>query len=140
MSRIFWDTNLFIYLIEDCGELSRRTIEITRAIRSRNDLVFTSYLSLGEALVKPLEQGTSPLVERFKDVLLRRTHLVDFDRDAALLYARVRSDRSIKPSDAIQLACAAKIEADLFITNDERLSKAIVREIKFITSLQRCPL
>ena len=24
MSRIFWDTNLFIYLFEDYGELSKR--------------------------------------------------------------------------------------------------------------------
>jgi hypothetical protein len=31
-------------------------------------------------------------------------------------------------------------EADLFITNDERLSKTRVPEIKFITSLARSPV
>jgi hypothetical protein len=71
---------------------------------------------------------------------VRRTHLVDFDVQAARCYAQMCRDRSIKPSDAIQLACAARIKADLFITNDERLCKAFVREIKFITSLERCPL
>lgn len=30
MSRIFWDTNLFIYLFEDYKNLSKRTIAIRR--------------------------------------------------------------------------------------------------------------
>ena len=28
MSRIFWDTNLFIYLIKDVGDLSERVVRL----------------------------------------------------------------------------------------------------------------
>ena len=39
--------------------------------------------------------------------------------------------------DAIQLACAAAGGTDLFITNDDRLSRKNVPGIAFIQSLQR---
>ena len=55
MSRIFWDTNLFIYLIEDHGELSERVAKLRKRMIERNDDLYTSTLTLGEILVKPLE-------------------------------------------------------------------------------------
>ncbi|MND07925.1 hypothetical protein D3C83_302310 [compost metagenome] len=63
-----------------------------------------------------------------------------FDQDAAIAYARIRKDRSIRPPDAIQLACAAHAGVDLFITNDDRLSKKLVDGIHFVTSLERAPI
>ena len=51
------------------------------------------------------------------------------------MYATIRQDRSISPPDAIQLACAAAVGMDLFITNDQRLSRKVVPGIHFITSL-----
>jgi predicted nucleic acid-binding protein len=47
---------------------------------------------------------------------------------------------TIRPPDAIQLACAAEAGIDLFITNDDRLSKKAVRGIHFVTSLKNAPL
>jgi len=63
--------------------------------------------------------------------------LLSFDRSCARIYARLRQDKTIKPPDVIQLACAASAKCDLFITNDDRLSRKIVPGIQFITSLDR---
>jgi len=41
----------------------------------------------------------------------------------------------VKPPDAIQLACASQANTDLFITNDDRLSKKVIAGVQFITSL-----
>lgn len=49
--------------------------------------------------------------------------LLAFDRATAGRYAEIRRNRSIRSLDAIQLACAAQVGVDLFITNDERLSR-----------------
>ena len=46
-------------------------------------------------------------------------------------------DRTIRAPDAIQLACAASGGTDLFITNDDRLSRKNVPGIAFIQSLGR---
>ena len=60
MSRIFWDTNLFIYLIEEFGILSERVINLRKRMVERGDELYTSALTLGEILIKPLEMGDDP--------------------------------------------------------------------------------
>ncbi len=57
MSRIFWDTNLFIYLFEDYGELSNRVGSLRRSMLKRGDQLVTSTLTLGEILVKTIGAG-----------------------------------------------------------------------------------
>lgn len=67
-------------------------------------------------------------------------YLLDFDAGCAPRYAAIRADRTIKAPDAIQLACAAAAGVDLFITNDHRLSRKHVADVKVITSLERASL
>lgn len=137
MSRVFWDTNLFIYLIEDFGDLSERVVSLRQRMVERRDELYTSALTLGEILIKPLEAGDEVLARRYESALLQGAVIIPFDVEAARLYATVRKDRTIRPPDAIQLACASHARVDLFITNDERLSTKSVPRIQFISSLQR---
>lgn len=137
MSKIFWDTNLFIYLIEDYGKLSQSVAELAERMLLRNDQLYTSALTLGELLVKPLEGGNQDLVERYEALLSRHAALLSFDQETARTYAGIRRDRTIRAPDAIQLACAAQARMDLFITNDDRLSQKVVPGVQFITSLSR---
>lgn len=142
MSRVFFDTNLFVYLLEDDPRFSPRVKEIVAEMRSRQDSLITSTLTVGEILVKPLSTGNTALVERIEEYfsLPGTVQVVPFDRRAATLYARIRVDKSVKAPDAVQLACAAAAGCDLFLTNDERLSRKHVPGIDFITSLDRAPL
>jgi uncharacterized protein len=140
MSRIFWDTNLFVYLIEDYDELSERVAALRARMLARGDHLFTSTFTLGEVLVKPIEQRRDDLRHAYEQALTAGATVVPFDRDAAVAYARIRGDRSIKPPDAIQLACASAVAVDLFITNDERLSKKSVAGVQFLSSLDNAPL
>jgi predicted nucleic acid-binding protein len=63
--------------------------------------------------------------------------LVPFDREAARHYAQIRKNRAIRAPDAIQLACAAAANVDMFVTNDARLSRVNVPGIDFIVPLDR---
>jgi predicted nucleic acid-binding protein len=137
MSRIFWDTNLFIYLIEDYGKFSDRVSVLRERMLMRGDRLFTSSLTLGEVLVKPLEVGDPGLAEQYRQAIAGGVTVIDFDSSAAMAYAKFRKDRSLRPLDAIQLACAATAEMELFITNDDRLSQKTVEGIHFIVSLER---
>ncbi len=140
MSRIFWDTNLFIYLFEGYGELSERTQALRKKMVERGDQLLTSTLTLGELLVKPVEKGDSVLCQRYEQALSASAVLLPFDSKAAIQYARLRCDRSIRPPDAIQLACASVARVDLFITNDERLQSKHVEGVQFVVSLAGAPL
>jgi len=101
----------------------------------------TSSLTLGELLTQPLAQGATQLADEYEQALSPPgVQVVDFDRVAAHRYAKVRQDKTIKVADAMQLAMAAATRCDLFVTNDDRLSKKVVDGIHFVTALNRVPI
>jgi uncharacterized protein len=140
MSRIFWDTNLFIYLFEGYGSLSQMTQRLRRKMLQRGDELLTSTFTVGEVLVKPTKAGDHALSMSYERAIASNALLVTFDRMAAREYASIRLDRTIKPPDAIQLACAAAARTDLFVTNDSRLQSKQISGIQFIVALDQVPL
>lgn len=56
VSRIFWDTDLFVYLVEGRGR-GEQVAALRRRMLEREDKLLTSALTLGELLVKPMEAG-----------------------------------------------------------------------------------
>ena len=140
MSRIFWDTNLFIYLVEDDGERAERVAALRRRMVERDDKLLTSALTLGEVLVKPMEAGDDDLMRRYEHAIGAGATVLSFDQRAAPRFAEIRRDRAIRAPDAIQLACASVAGTDLFITNDDRLSRKVIRGIHFIQSLETAML
>lgn len=140
MSRIFWDTNIYIYLYEDSGALSKKAAVLRSRMLERGDQLLTSTLTMGEILVKPMEEGDIELCDRYEQAIAATSLLIPFDVDAAKVYASLRRDRSLRPPDAIQLACAAASGTDLFVTNDSRLQSKHVPGIQFIVSLEQAPL
>jgi uncharacterized protein len=137
VSRVFWDTNLFVYFLEDTGTLADQVDRVRRAMLERNDHLVTSSLTLGELLVKPLQAERHDLARQYEQLLASSAEVVEFGTDAARVYAAIRATRPLKAPDAIQLACAASAKVDLFITNDDRLSRVVVPGIHFISSLER---
>ena len=134
MSRVFWDTNLFVYLVEGHGR-AERVVALRQRMIEREDELLTSALTLGEVLVKPSEAGNGKLRQRYEHAITMGATVLPFDANAAPRFAEIRRDRSIRAPDAIQLACASVAEVDLFITNDDRLSRKNVRGIQFIQHL-----
>jgi predicted nucleic acid-binding protein len=140
MSRVFWDTNLFIYLFESSGALSRQVASLRSRMLERGDQLLTSTMTLGEVLVRPVQNGDSKAADYYRKLITTTAVLLPFEEKAALVYARLRADRSLRPPDAIQLACAASVGVDLFITNDVHLHSRRIPGIQFIVPLERTPI
>lgn len=139
MSRIFWDTDLFLYLFEGSSTLSKQVSALRSRMLARRDQLLTSAITLGEILVKPMEKGDSAAVAYYKKLIPAAAVVIPFEEKAAVVSARLRADRSLRPMDAIQLACAAIARVDLFVTNDVRLQTKQVDGIQFIVPLDRVP-
>ena len=135
MSRIFWDTNLFVYLLEDKGERTEQVVALRQRMIERQDQLLTSALTLSEILVKPLKAGDRELMRHYERAITASATVLPFDQAASAAFATVRQNPSIHPADAIQLACASAAGVDMFITNDQRLSRHVVPGIHFIQSL-----
>jgi len=140
MARVFWDTNLFIYLFEKNAEWSPRVIELRRRMLARGDELLTSYLTVGEVITKPKQLNNAMLERSYLNFFSGGSvELVDLSLDAAQRYGDIRSRERIRPADAIQLACASAARTDLFVTNDNRLSGLVVSGVTFVTGIERVP-
>ncbi len=141
MSRVFWDTNLFIYLLEDYKDLSQKTAALRRRMIERGDQLLTSTLTLGEVLVGPMRVGNQATCREYEELLSKGAVLIPFDVKAARIFAVLRAKNlQLKAPDAIQLSCAASAGVDLFITNDDRLQREQAPGVQFVTSLDRAPI
>ena len=141
MSRVFLDTNFFIYLIEAAGPRAKRARYLLRAFAERKDHLFTSVMSLGEVLVMPMRKGDFALAQRYRQVFRGPgITVLPFIEAAAETFARIRIRSSVRAPDAIQLATAATAGCDLFLTNDDRLQTIAVQGIQFITSFENAPI
>ncbi|MGA8765154.1 MAG: type II toxin-antitoxin system VapC family toxin [Candidatus Sulfotelmatobacter sp.] len=140
MSRIFWDSNLFIYLFENNPEFAQLVEDLWKKMLERRDQLFTSTLTVGEILVKPTSLGDDSLCHRYEQILSSTAVIVPFDLKVSRRYAAIRSTTSIKGPDAVQLACASEAGVDLFVTNDHRLQGKRVEGIQFIVALDQVPL
>ena len=64
-------TNLFIYLLEDYGNLSAAVAELRTKMLQSGDQLLTSTFTLAETLVKPTETGDLELGRKYEQVLTR---------------------------------------------------------------------
>jgi predicted nucleic acid-binding protein len=140
MRKIFFDTNIFIYMFEGLEPNRSRLIEIRRRMLERGDRIITSAMTLGELLVKPTKLGQTSLIEQYDRAIRSTADVIAFDAQVAWRYASLRATHNIRNADAIQLTCAAHFGVDLFVTNDHQLQKLNVPGIGFVASLERVPL
>lgn len=139
-TRIFFDTNIFIYMFEGIEPNRGRMLEIRRRMLERGDRIVTSAMTLGEILVKPTKLGQASLIEQYDRAIRSTADVISFDAQVAWRFATLRATHNLRCADAIQLACAAHFGVDLFITSDQQLHKLDIPGIGFIAPLEKVPL
>ncbi len=136
MTRIFWDTNLFIYLLQDDPAFGERVKYLRRRSLERGDELCTSTLAIGELLAGVYRDKTPEHAVRVLNGIRRSgVKMLSFGPEAMELFGRIRAQHRTSAADTIHLACAAAAEVDLFLTNDKDLVKLHVPGIKFIANL-----
>lgn len=133
MSRICWDSMLFIYLLDDHPVYAPRIRQLFERSRRRNDQLFATFLSFGEILAGA---GKSP--NPAKTMAIRETlhnlgfSFLPYDGGAVVPFSQLRARHKLAVADSIHLACAASAGTDLFLTGDKQLLRLDVPGIQFI--------
>ena len=133
MSRIFWDSMLFVYMLDDHPVYSARVLQLLARAKDRGDSLHTSYLALGEILA-----GAAKSPDPTKRQTVRTTldkigfSYMTFGEGAVAPFGRLRAQTGLKIADAIHLACAASGGIDLFLTGDKQLVGLHVPGVQFI--------
>ncbi len=136
MSRVYWDSMLFIYWLEDHAKYAKQVDAIHSRMKQRQDQLTTGAFTLGEVLAGVYRKGHPELADRFRAMLRSIVaEIIPFTAETADHYARIRGALGVSPADAIHLASAAHAGTDLFLTNDKNLAGKIVPGIQFIAML-----
>jgi predicted nucleic acid-binding protein len=133
LSRIFWDSMLFIYLLEGHAAYRPRTEFLLRRAQDRGDLLYTSHLALGEVLAgaaRSPDPGRGATLRSALDAM--GFSYLPFGEGAVAPFSQLRAKSKLRIADSIHLACAASAGIDLFLTGDQQLVGLHVPGIQFI--------
>jgi predicted nucleic acid-binding protein len=136
MKQCFWDTNLFIYLLENNPNFGSQVLHLDQLMQKQQLLLVTSYLTYGELLVYPNRQQEQHLLQLYHKLFRSsRLTLLPFKLETAECFAGIRN-QGVKAPDAYQLACAAEAQTFLFVTHDKDLTRLSIPGISHIMMLE----
>lgn len=136
MSLIYWDSMIFIYVIEKNPTYFPVVKTVHEAMKRRGDTLCTSIFTVGEVLVGPRKSGSQSGVDRIRNYFAGETiSILPFTFETAEQFALIRSWTGTSPSDAIHLAAAAEAHVDVFLTNDAFLLPVKIPGISMVANL-----
>jgi uncharacterized protein len=136
LSRIYWDSMLFIYWLEDHPQHAARMHRIHECMEARGDRLCTSVFTVGEVLNGLYKRDALEIASQVREAFRSpQIELIPYTPETADSYARIRAGHRVSPADAIHLASAANGGVDLFLTNDHRLQPLVIPGINFIAGM-----
>lgn len=131
---IYLDSNIIIYAIERGYRWADVTQSMLTAIDNRIFRAVTSELAIAEVLAKPLALGHQDEIAKFEHFFSPRSALEmpTIDRHTLRTAAGMQGQLRLKLFDAIHLATARLSGCAHFITEDDRLGRALAGEPKWL--------
>jgi predicted nucleic acid-binding protein len=83
MSRIFWDTNVYIYLFERHPVHHAEVLKLRTKMLKRGDELLTSWLTVGEVQVQATTASRRTSLAPYRDAIVSSSSLLAFAEDAA---------------------------------------------------------
>lgn len=120
ISRLYVDSNIFIYLVEGRGADHDIVGALLKEAAARNIRLMTSEVTIAECLHGAFKQGNDKLANVYRDLLSAGIVAETIPGDPVLFEyaAYVGASLSLKLIDAIHVASATIFECDAFLTND----------------------
>ncbi|MEB3886275.1 PIN domain-containing protein [Lyngbya sp. CCY1209] len=122
-SRVYLDTNIFIYALEGYVQFQTELNVLFDAFDDGTLKAITSELTLAEVLVKPFLDNNIEVCSAYENAIQNSPLLevVPIHREILRESARLRSITNLKLPDAIHASTAILNGCETFITNDKRL-------------------
>lgn len=118
--RVYFDANVFIYLVEGYKAFQHQIDEIAECIRLGEADIFTSELTLCEVLVLPFRQRDTGLIARYRQLIegSQAFGLLTTQRETYVRASLYRAEWRMKTPDAVHMASAIEAGCTVFITAD----------------------
>ena len=135
--RVYFDANIFIYLIEGFLEIAPQLDAIRTSILNAECTIFTAELTLAEVLVAPFRSGNAELVTQYRNFIEASGAftLLPATRETCIRASLYCAEFGMKLPDAIHMASAVGAGCDVFLSNDKGIrtpagmEKVIIQEV-----------
>ena len=125
-SRVYFDTNIFIYVLDNIIGLADVCVPFFKAIEAHDIFGCSGDMAIAELLVKPMQTDDRVNIERIHalfDNELGYFEAIPHPRETLVLAAQLRATQRLKMIDAIHAATAIKGGCKYFVTHDAGLAK-----------------
>jgi predicted nucleic acid-binding protein len=124
---IYLDSSIIIYAIEQGSQWAETIRAFLGAIDDDDVRVVTSELTIAEVMPKPISLKNPDYLEKYELFFspLSPLLMVPVSRDILLASCHIQAELGIKPMDAIHVATARAARCENFLTEDQRLGRAI---------------
>lgn len=135
--KYYFDTNIFIYALEDSKEFRNQILSLFSHIKKTKSKIFTSELTLAECLVKPYANNDVFSIRNYENNI-KDSQDLKLSTITKEILKKASENKAIfhnKLPDAIHIATAVFYECDYFITNDlginepNNLKKIILKDL-----------
>ncbi len=117
---IYFDTNIFIYALEDSHEYREQITALFSRIRQTGTLVVTSELTLAECLVKPFATEDDLSIQHYERNI-KTSEFLEIKAITRTILKGAARNKAIcrnKLPDSIHMATALHSGCAIFVTND----------------------
>ena len=116
--KVYFDTNIFIYLFEGNKDYARLLGEIQTLIENEQIHVFSSDLVYTELLPPHARKGNKKAIEQTID-FLNAFDITTASKEVFIDAGILRGEMNMKTPDAIHVATAMASNCNIFLTNDK---------------------
>lgn len=119
MQRIYLDTHIIIYLVEN----TPNALQVRAYLQAQGaPILCSSNLALMECLIKPLQNKDTQLPKRFLE-FFQSLYLVPARRQIFIRAAHIRAMTQLRTPDALHLAFASCGKCDTLLTGDKQIKQ-----------------
>jgi predicted nucleic acid-binding protein len=122
VTRVYWDSMLFIYLLEKHPVYGRQVMRLYDEMLDRNHTLCTSVFTIGEVLTGPRKRNDTAGLRGIQNFFASdEVEILPISRDVMDKYSILRAGTKVRQADALQLATASAASVNVFVTNDRDL-------------------
>ena len=121
--RVYLDTNVFIYFLEQHPTYFSVVEQIMHAIATQELDAYTGEIAVAETMVIPYRNKDANTIAQVRAFFSKKNFLSILPHNARIfdLAARLRAAQSMKFVDAVHIATADRSGCKFFITNDKAI-------------------
>lgn len=133
--RVYFDTNIFIYIFEGSPEYQSSVKTILELAESEDIEIFTNEITLGELLVFPFKNKLEGIARTYIEALNNPDFvtLTPTTQDIHIKAAKMRAQYGMKYPDAVHVASALSSGCDVFLSNDRKIKDIPNLEMVYIS-------